>query len=236
MHRCSAAQAFARHSPLPAHAPSTMRTFIIAATIAIAAAVKKGPATGLDNVFFAAGSDAPQCSVVDGRTVVKFTDNIHPSFKCTHTGSTCECSNPHPTHHSGACREFDDTTGQTQPVGGDCTTSGVDEDPNCQDSSIYGPHCAGDKRRGRCENTGGGPDAFMWSHCKKTCNVCGPNAITTTTTTTSLAPGEDPNCQDSSIYGPHCAGDKRRGRCENTGGGPDAFMKAYCKKTCGNVC
>ena len=96
---------------------SIMRSFAIAALVSTVAAA---PAT----VFLA--GDAPKCYVLaNGETKVEYTgSDIHPSFKCTHTGNVCKCANPHPTHHTGGCMQLDHTDGQTHSISGDCTASG----------------------------------------------------------------------------------------------------------------
>ena len=68
-----------------------MRSFAVAALVGTAAAA---PAT-----VFQAG-DAPNCFVTAaGHTRVEYTDDIHPSFKCTHNAdnTACACVTVHPT-------------------------------------------------------------------------------------------------------------------------------------------
>jgi hypothetical protein len=93
-----------------------MRSFAFAALVGIAAATTA--------TVFAPGA-APNCFVSsDGRTVIEFTAKKMPSFKCSHTGSECSCTNAHPTHHDGGCREFEHTDG-TDHKFGDCTDAGL---------------------------------------------------------------------------------------------------------------
>jgi hypothetical protein len=96
-----------------------MRSFAIASLLGAAFAA---PAT-----VFTTG-DAPACSVDSaGRTVVHYTNDLHPSFKCTHqSATTCSCTSNHPTHHKGGCQQFDHfASGKTLNSGGDCTDSGA---------------------------------------------------------------------------------------------------------------
>ena len=96
-----------------------MRSFAFAALV--------GTASAAPAVIFSAG-EAPKCFVdANGRTNIHYTDDIHPSFKCTHNAdnTACSCTNPHPTHHHGACREFDHTDSHTYSFDGDCTDTGV---------------------------------------------------------------------------------------------------------------
>ena len=69
-----------------------MRSFTLAALV--------GTVTAAPATVFLAG-DVPKCYVLaNGETKVEYTNSdIHPSFKCTHTGNACKCTNPHPTHH-----------------------------------------------------------------------------------------------------------------------------------------
>jgi len=68
---------------------------------------------------------APTCSVLaSGETVVHYT--MTPSFKCSHTKTTCTCSvSGHPTHHKGGCQQMDHTNGKTLSFAGDCTSTGL---------------------------------------------------------------------------------------------------------------
>jgi len=109
-----------------------MRSFAIAALVGSATAVQFG------------ANDVPTCKVVNGHTVVSYTANIHPSFKCSHTGGSCKCT-VHPTHAQGKCREFDHSDGVNHKVSGDCTASGV--------NAI----------------NGGWSSFTAWSACSKTC-------------------------------------------------------------------
>jgi hypothetical protein len=81
-----------------------------------------GSATGACNT--AVCPKAPTCSVLaNGETVVHYTDT--PSFKCSHTKTTCTCSvSGHPTHHKGGCKQVDHTNGKTLSFAGDCTSTG----------------------------------------------------------------------------------------------------------------
>jgi len=56
---------------------------------------------------------------------VNYSPAFHPSFKCTHSGSTCACTLQHPTHHKGGCKQLESkATGKLIDTGGDCTDSG----------------------------------------------------------------------------------------------------------------
>jgi hypothetical protein len=56
---------------------------------------------------------------------VYYKDTQHPSFKCTHSGSTCACTLQHPTHHKGGCKQLESkAAGKILDTGGDCTDSG----------------------------------------------------------------------------------------------------------------
>ena len=92
-----------------------MRTFAIATTFALAAAA---PAT-----IFQPG-EAPRCFVSGGRTIVEYSAQIHPSFKCAHSGAVCKCTAKHPTHHTGGCMQMDHTDGTKLSVSGDCSKTG----------------------------------------------------------------------------------------------------------------
>lgn len=91
-----------------------MRVFIAFLSVAFAA--------GSGDVTFAAG-DAPQCTIVNGATLIKATKAQHTQgYKCTHTTSTttCSCTMKHPTMESGGCQEV--VHGSTTLfIGGDCT-------------------------------------------------------------------------------------------------------------------
>merc|ERR1719331_624304 len=107
-----------------------MRSFFLASLVGLAAAA---PA-----VVFSDG-DAPACSIgSDGRTVVQFTKNMHPSFKCTQgsSGTTCSCTTTHPTHHKGGCRQFDHD-GKTFSPQGDCSDAGA-YSGTCANGSLLG--------------------------------------------------------------------------------------------------
>ena len=82
-------------------------------------------ATAATGTYFGP-SDPPTCHVDSaGRTVVHYKHGLHQSFKCTHQGSKCTCTNTHPTHHKGSCKEFDHTDGSTHGIHGDCTDTGL---------------------------------------------------------------------------------------------------------------
>jgi hypothetical protein len=68
----------------------------------------------------------PICEVdAQGYTHVYYQDTLHPSFKCTHSGSTCACTLQHPTHHKGGCKQLESkAAGKLLDTGGDCTDSG----------------------------------------------------------------------------------------------------------------
>ena len=68
----------------------------------------------------------PICEVdAQGYTHVYYQDTLHPSFKCTHSGSTCACTLQHPTHHKGGCKQLESkAAGKILDTGGDCTDSG----------------------------------------------------------------------------------------------------------------
>jgi hypothetical protein len=61
-----------------------------------------------------------------GKTHVYYTQEQHPSFKCTHAGAACSCTLKHPTHDEGGCKQLESKAiaGKTLGVGGDCTDSG----------------------------------------------------------------------------------------------------------------
>ena len=107
-----------------------MRSFAIAALV--------GTVTASPAYTFTAG-EAPHCKVLaNGATAIEYTSDMHPSFKCTHTGSTCVCSNPHPTHHTGSCKEFDHTDGTNLKADGDCTDSGLNAIDGAWSGYTYG--------------------------------------------------------------------------------------------------
>jgi hypothetical protein len=69
-------------------------------------------------------NSAPTCEVdATGTTHVYYKLAIHPSFKCTHTGSTCTCAQ-HPTHHAGGCMQMEgkrpDSSSRLLTMGGNC--------------------------------------------------------------------------------------------------------------------
>jgi hypothetical protein len=68
----------------------------------------------------------PICEVdAQGITHVFYVHAQHPSFKCTHSGSTCACTLQHPTHHKGGCKQLESkAAGKLLDTGGDCTDSG----------------------------------------------------------------------------------------------------------------
>lgn len=66
----------------------------------------------------------PTCHLVNGHTVIRYTDTLHTHFKCTHQSSSCSCA-WHPTNAKGLCAEFDHNDGTTHTVSGDCTATGV---------------------------------------------------------------------------------------------------------------
>ena len=68
----------------------------------------------------------PICEVdAQGYTHVYYKDTQHPSFKCTHSGSTCACTLQHPTHHKGGCKQLESkAASKLLDTGGDCTDSG----------------------------------------------------------------------------------------------------------------
>ena len=83
---------------------------------------------GESGEHYAAVGEPPVCEVdVSGRTHVYYTMAQHPSFKCTHTGSTCACTLQHPTHHKGGCKQFESKAlGKILYHAGDCTETGKD--------------------------------------------------------------------------------------------------------------
>ena len=100
---------------------------------------------GESGEHYAAVGEPPVCEVdVSGKTHVYYTTAQHPSFKCTHTGSTlpvqrqshnvqqlivhtCACTLQHPTHHKGGCKQFESKAlGKILYHAGDCTASGQD--------------------------------------------------------------------------------------------------------------
>ena len=85
-------------------------------------------AMGAYGEHYAAVGEPPVCEVdVSGLTHVYYTTAQHPSFKCTHTGSTCACTLQHPTHHKGGCKQFESKAlGKIIYHAGDCTASGQD--------------------------------------------------------------------------------------------------------------
>lgn len=95
-----------------------MRSFTIAALV--------GTITAAPATIFQPGQP-PKCYVLpSGETMVEYSNSaLHPSFKCSHTGNVCSCTNTHPTHHTGSCKEFDHTSGKTHQIAGDCTASGL---------------------------------------------------------------------------------------------------------------
>jgi hypothetical protein len=69
--------------------------------------------------------DAPKCEIVNGHTVVAYSDAFHPSFHCSHTNGQCSCT-VHPTHNKGGCKEIVHTNGVAVQHTGDCTDTGKD--------------------------------------------------------------------------------------------------------------
>ena len=92
---------------------TTMRSLLLLALAPVATATYFGP------------SDPPTCHVdTAGRTIVHYKHGLHQSFKCTHQGTKCTCTNSHPTHHKGGCKEFDHTDGSDHNTSGDCSVTG----------------------------------------------------------------------------------------------------------------
>jgi hypothetical protein len=125
-----------------------MRSFAIAALV--------GTVTASPAYTFATG-EAPHCLVLaNGATSVHYSGTIHPSFKCSHTSAnTCVCSNPHPTHHTGGCKEFDHTDGTNHKADGDCTDSGLNAIDGAWSGYTYGA----------CSKSCGGGDQSMTRAC-----------------------------------------------------------------------
>lgn len=95
---------------------------LLALIVAGAAAAKKQPV--IADTYFGA-NDAPKCYVdAAGRTVVRYVDTQHTSFKCTHSNGQCSCTREHPTHHKGGCKQFAHTNGQVHQIHGDCAATG----------------------------------------------------------------------------------------------------------------
>jgi hypothetical protein len=90
--------------------------------------VNQAPVHVESGEHYAAVGEPPVCEVdVSGRTHVYYSMAQHPSFKCTHTGSTCACTLQHPTHHKGGCKQFESKAlGKILYHAGDCTASGQD--------------------------------------------------------------------------------------------------------------
>ena len=189
---------------------------------AIAALV--GTVTASPAYTFTAG-EVPHCKVLaNGATAIEYTSDMHPSFKCTHTGSTCVCSNPHPTHHTGGCKEFDHTDGTNHKTDGDCTDSGLNAIDGAWSGYTYGicskscgtgtqsmtracdspapfnggADCAGSTSTSQNCNTHACPVDGAWSGwTTSTCSVnCGDGTTTSTRT-----------CNGQANGGAACAGD-----------------------------
>ena len=87
------------------------------------------PVTRTVNVeHFIKDGESAICEVdANGNTHVYYSSAQHPSFKCTHTGASCTCTQKHPTHHSGGCQQFESkVAGKLLTHAGDCTESGKD--------------------------------------------------------------------------------------------------------------
>ena len=151
-----------------------MRLFALASLAGLAAAA---PAT-----VFQQG-DAPTCTRSNGRTIVHFTDNMHPSFKCTHTGSTCSCVSNHPTHHKGGCREFDHNGKNLNLNGssGGCTDAGAYMGTCANGSLLGGDNVAVHAARTQ-DNHCGACDAgytLVNKACQPFAGACTNGALTT---------------------------------------------------------
>jgi hypothetical protein len=133
----------------------------------------------------------PICEVdAQGITHVFYVHAQHPSFKCTHSGSTCACTLQHPTHHKGGCKQLESkAAGKILDTGGDCTDSGKNtaaptpapaltytkvSNQNCEGASVGSytadcqvgtkPTCSGDKYK--CYNAqGAGYYNWEWGSC-----------------------------------------------------------------------
>merc|ERR1719182_496792 len=80
--------------------------------------------------YFNDPTEPPQCSFVDGITVVHYVVERHDTFHCSHSapdGSDCSCEWTHPTHHKGGCMSLTSLNGKFLPFGGDCTDTGLND-------------------------------------------------------------------------------------------------------------
>lgn len=66
----------------------------------------------------------PTCIIVDGMTVVQYHSRVHFSWKCHNDGTKCTCTNTHPTHRNGNCKQFTHSDGTLLHAGGDCAHTG----------------------------------------------------------------------------------------------------------------
>ena len=116
------------------------------------------------------------CTQVDanGNTHVYYSSAQHPSFKCTHSGTTCSCTLKHPTHDTGGCKEFESLkAGNLLYHGGDCTASGLSPTPPPTPApSTWNPKSSNDLRRDIGHMVSGqtiniGPGTFGWGGNRK---------------------------------------------------------------------
>jgi len=186
-----------------------MRSFAIAALVGSATAVQFG------------ANDVPTCKVVNGHTVVSYTANIHPSFKCSHTSGSCKCT-VHPTHAQGKCREFDHSDGANHKVSGDCTASGV--------NAINGGYSGWNY--GACSKTCGGGTRQLSRTCTNPApNVNGAACVGAATTSQSCNTQACP----TSLVAPVNHHIKYNGYCYTTMDKCDVNLRyGACGATCQN--